>query len=66
MAYEQGLEVSCCTTIFDHREELELGLHATGREDDQGLASVLPGFQSWNDIFKERGLELAVIIAGLP
>lgn len=41
---EQRLDVSGLGSIFDVGKELELCLHAAGREDGQGFASSFPSF----------------------
>ena len=66
MRGKEGLQVSCRVAILDKREELKLGLDAARAEDDKSLAGILPGFQCWDDVVKERSLEFAGLISSLP
>ena len=60
MGGEEGGDVHGGVSVLDVGEELKLGLHAARGEDGQGFASGFPGLEGGEDIFKERGLEMAI------
>lgn len=67
MGGKQRLDVSGASrAVADVGKELELGLHAARREDDERLASGFPGFQRRHHVFKQWSLEVAVAKARCP